>query len=327
MPQSANPGIDPLLTGAWMPGEEEQAAQLHRSSLIRDESDAPSPPPPANTTPGQEALPASTDAPVTSAEEGVTALSALSNDPSFSGGSLWGLYGDASTPANAFGSQAAEVWDKGVTGSTKVVVGIVDTGINYTHVDLYLNIWLNQGEIPRAFKSALSDVDGDGLITFRDLNDKTNAAWVSDINKNGYIDAGDLLNDSRWENGIDEDGNGLKDDLIGWDYFNNDNDPWDDNGHGTHVAGTVGAVGGNGVGVVGVNWSVQLVALKFSGADGSGFTSKAASALDYFTNASKLNPSQNFVATNNSWSTSTYSSTLQGAIDRAAKADILTVAS
>ncbi|WP_270936373.1 S8 family peptidase [Falsiroseomonas oryzae] len=261
------------------------------------------------------------------AEGGATAADALSNDGSYTSGSLWGMYGDRTAIANAFGSQAGEAWQAGFTGSTKVVVGVVDTGINYTHADLYLNIWLNQREIPTAFRASLADTDGDRLITFRDLNATANAGFVSDINRNGYIDAGDLLNDSRWENGLDEDANGRLDDLIGWDFFNGDNDPWDDNGHGTHVAGTIGAVGGNGTGVVGVNWAVQMVALKFSGADGAGSTSRASLALDYFTAQSRAQTGQDFVATNNSWGTTTYSSALQGAIDRAAQAGILTVAS
>ena len=61
-------------------------------------------------------------------------------------------------------------------------------------------------------------------------------------------------------NGLDEDGNGLTDDISGWDFFSNDNDPNDENGHGTHTGGTVGAVGNNGVGVVGLNWECDLIA-------------------------------------------------------------------
>ena len=62
-------------------------------------------------------------------------------------------------------------------------------------------------------------------------------------------------------NGIDDDGNGYVDDVYGWDWANNDNNPMDDNGHGSHTSGTVGARGNNGVGVAGVNWNVMLMAL------------------------------------------------------------------
>src|SRR6267378_4442073 len=64
-------------------------------------------------------------------------------------------------------------------------------------------------------------------------------------------------------NGIDDDGNGYVDDVHGYDFANNDGDPIDDNGHGTHTAGIVAAVGNNGVGVTGVAWRAQLVAIKF----------------------------------------------------------------
>lgn len=327
MARTGQGGGVPFTVEGWATAEDSEAALLTRASLLREAHPASLP----DGVPASDAAAMPMAAPAGGDPEGpaeaATGAEAVSNDPNVVGGSLWGMYGDASGPAGVHGSQAAEVWEKGVTGSTKVVVGVIDSGINYAHVDLYLNIWLNQKEIPTAIRDSLTDVDGDGIFTFRDLNGAANGAFVSDVNRNGYIDAGDLLNDTRWENGLDEDGNGLKDDLVGWDYYNNDNDPWDDNGHGTHVAGTIGAVGGNGTGVAGVNWSVQLVALKFSGADGAGFVSRAAYAVDYFTNASKANPNQNFVATNNSWSTTSYSSMLQGAIDRAAKADILTVAS
>jgi hypothetical protein len=80
------------------------------------------------------------------------------------------------------------------TESMSTIVAILDNGLNYTHEDLYLNIWLNQGEIPLAIASILTDADADSLITFRDLNDDANAGFVSDKNANGYFDAGDLVN-------------------------------------------------------------------------------------------------------------------------------------
>lgn len=249
-------------------------------------------------------------------------VQAIANDTYTANGSQWGVYGDTSSPSNMYGSQAAEVWSSGKTGSMKIVVGDVDTGIDYTHPDLYLNVWLNQGEIRKDV--ALFDVDGDGLITFRDLNAFQNAAYVSDINKNGRIDAGDLLKDTRWANGQDNDKDGYIDDLIGWDFVNNDNDPYDDNNHGTHTAGTIGAIGGNGTGVAGLNWSVSLMALKFMDGKGSGALSSAIKALDYYTTVSALDttPSK-FIGTNNSWGAGSYSQALLDAITRGAKQDAL----
>src|SRR5688572_4666032 len=98
----------------------------------------------------------------------VVSVAATSNDPGVTGGQTWGLYGDVGSPTNAFGSQATEAWAAG-TGSMKVGIGVVDSGVDYTHPDLFLNIWLNQKEIPLSFRGALTDADSDGLITFRDL--------------------------------------------------------------------------------------------------------------------------------------------------------------
>ena len=67
----------------------------------------------------------------------------------------------------------------------------------------------------------------------------------------------------------------------GYDFVNNDADPIDDNGHGTHVSGTIGAVGNNSVGVVGVSSDVRIMALKFLGSSGAGSTSDAVEALEY----------------------------------------------
>lgn len=253
-------------------------------------------------------------------------IEATSNDSAYASGNLWGMYGDATSPTNPFGSQAGEAWAAGFTGSTKVVVGIVDTGIDYRHPDLYLNVWLNQREIPTALRTQLTDTDLDGLITFRDLNSTANSRLVSDLNANGRIDAGDLLADARWENGLDEDRNGYRDDLVGWDWVNNDNDPLDDHNHGTHVAGTIGGMGGNGVGVAGVNWSIQMAGLKFLSKSGSGSISNAIKAVDYFTALGAAGGPQDFVATNNSWGGGGYSQGMQDAIARAAQQGQLFIA-
>ena len=108
-------------------------------------------------------------------------------------------------------------------------------------------------------------------------------------------------------NGIDDDNNGYVDDIRGYDFYNNDNDPFDDHSHGTHVAGTIGAVGNNATGVAGVNWNVQIMPLKFLGSDGSGTTSDAIEALRYAVdNGAQIS--------NNSWGGDPFSQSLYNAI-------------
>ncbi len=211
---------------------------------------------------------------------------AVPNDESF--GSLINLQnlGQAGATTDA-DVDATDAWDSN-KGSTSIVVGVVDSGIDATHPDLFLNIWLNQGEIPSAFLDnvgpKLSDIDGDGLFTFYDLNNlrftssgyvihstgqvptKTqlttqtpfaigpNASFVRDVNGNGRIDAVDIIKDPNWAQGIDNDRNGFVDDFFGWNFGNptkepfDTNEPLDVNGHGTHVAGIIGAVGNNQTG-------------------------------------------------------------------------------
>jgi len=89
-----------------------------------------------------------------------------------------------------------------------------------------------------------------------------------DLAANMWTNAGETNN-----NGADDDGNGFVDDYYGYDFFYNDSDPLDQNGHGTHTAGTVGAVGNNSMGVVGVNWNVKLMAIKIYSPNGSDTTS------------------------------------------------------
>jgi subtilisin family serine protease len=209
---------------------------------------------------------------------------AVSNDPFYASGQLWGMYSNDSPVAfggsgttNTFGSGAEEAWGNNFVGSSQVVVAVIDEGIDTNHPDLQPNIWVNPGEI---------------------AND-----------------------------GVDNDGNGRIDDVNGWDFFNNDKTVYDGGSgdtHGTHVAGTIGAVGGNGIGVAGVAWNVKMISAKFLGPTG-GSISAAIQAVDYLTNL-KVNHGVNIVATNNSWGGGGYSSALHAAIIRAANAGILFVA-
>ena len=107
---------------------------------------------------------------------------ATSNDPSYTNGTLWGMYGDASSPSNQYGSQAGEAWAAGNTGSSTVYVGIIDEGYMYTHEDLAANAGTNPGEIA-----------GNGV-------DDDNNGYVDDVN--GWDFDG---NDSSVFDGIDDD--------------------------------------------------------------------------------------------------------------------------
>ena len=121
-------------------------------------------------------------------------------------------------------------------GSPEIVIGFVDSGIDYRHEDLAGNVWINSGE---------------------------------DLNANGVVDESDF-------NGLDDDGNGYVDDLRGWDfthapqfaglgdYLERDNDPADELGHGTHVSGIAAAIGDNGLGVAGLCWHARIMPLRAS---------------------------------------------------------------
>lgn len=142
-----------------------------------------------------------------------------------------------------------------------------------------------------------------------------------DLAPNIWVNPGEIRDD-----GIDNDGNGYVDDVNGWDFFHNDRTVYDagQDSHGTHVAGTIGAVGGNGTGVAGVNWAVTMIPCKFLG-PGGGTLLGAVKALDYVTDL-KSRYGINVVATNNSWGGGGYSEALHSAVLRAAKKDILFVA-
>jgi subtilisin family serine protease len=120
-------------------------------------------------------------------------------------------------------------------------------------------------------------------------------------------------------NGVDDDHNNYIDDIHGWDFANGDNDPFDDNLHGTHVAGTIGAVGNNGVGVAGVNWHVKIMPVKFLSGDGSGTLANALSAILYAANNKAK-------VMNNSWGGGGFSQALLDAIEYADSKGALFVA-
>jgi subtilisin family serine protease len=124
--------------------------------------------------------------------------------------------------------------------------------------------------------------------------------------------------------GVDNDGDGYVDDCHGIDTVNGDSDPMDDNDHGTHVAGTIGAVGNNAAGVAGVSWSVTILPCKFLDASGSGSTAGAIACLDYV--AAVKDHGVNVVATNNSWGGGLYSQALKDAIQAHQQRGILFVA-
>ena len=194
------------------------------------------------------------------------------NDPRFS--ELWGLHNMGQTGGTPGADiHAPQAWSLS-TGSPNVVVGVIDTGIDYNHEDLNANMFRNP----------------------------------LDCNSNG----------------VDDDGNGFIDDCYGIDTVNGDSDPMDDAGHGTHVAGTIGAVGNNGVGVVGVNWQVKLLACKFLTSEGWGYTSGAVACLDYM--AAMKDRGVNIVAINNSWGGGDFSQALLDAIDVQRQKGILFVA-
>jgi subtilisin family serine protease len=148
----------------------------------------------------------------------------------------------------------------------------------------------------------------------------------SDLVSNIWVNPDEIAGD-----GLDNDQNGYVDDIHGWDFVNNDATVFDlnEHPHGTHVAGTIGAQGGNSTGVAGVNWAVSMICAKMidtnTSATMAGTVSSAIQALDYLTNL-KVSQGINVVASNNSWGGVAYSQALHEAIIRGANADILFVA-
>lgn len=197
----------------------------------------------------------------------VLSIAAVPNDPQFS--QLWGLQNTGQTGGTPGADIDATLAWNVTTGSGDVKIGVIDTGVDWTHPDLAPNIWTNPGEIP-----------------------------------------GNL---------IDDDNNGYVDDVHGYDFANNDGNPMDDHGHGTHTSGTIAAVGNNGIGVTGINWQAKIVGIKFLDGGGFGTTENAVRSVEYaITVGVRL--------TNNSWGGGEFSTALQQAIEAAGNAGQLFVA-
>ena len=142
-----------------------------------------------------------------------------------------------------------------------------------------------------------------------------------DLTDNIFINPGEIPN-----NGVDDDANGFVDDVTGWDFVSNDRTVFDNannDSHGTHVAGTIGARGNNAVGVVGVNWDVQIMPLKVLGPLG-GTDSNIIAAFQY----AKMMRQRgvNLRVLNNSYGGQGFSQSLRDAIDQLNSAGILFVA-
>jgi subtilisin family serine protease len=144
---------------------------------------------------------------------------------------------------------APAAWDL-TTGTKNVVVGDIDTGLDYNHVDLKKNAWLNTAEC------------------------------------NGTA-------------GVDDDHNGYVDDCHGIDTINGDSNPMDDNNHGTHTAGTIGAVGNNGIGVTGLNWKVKVLPCKSHDSTGNGSIASIIECYQYM--VTERAAGSDIISTNNSY--------------------------
>jgi subtilisin family serine protease len=203
----------------------------------------------------------------------VVSVDAAPNDPSYS--SLWGLHNTGQNVNGVTGTadadiDAQEAWDV-TTGSSNVVVAVIDTGVDFSHADLGGSaqtsplMWTNPGESCTGCRT----------------------------------------------DGLDNDGNGYVDDWRGWDFVGADGDPTDDHSHGTHVTGTIGATGDNGIGVAGVSrGGVKIMALKFLDADGYGTTADAVNAILYAAGKGAH-------VMNNSWGGGEFSQALLDAIREA----------
>jgi len=198
------------------------------------------------------------------------------NDPLFS--DLWGMQNTGQTGGTAGADiHATQAWDL-ETGSPNVVLASIDTGVDFTHPDLASQQWVNPGE---------NCGSSDPTIVCAQRSD-----------------------------GVDNDNDGYVDDWRGWNFIGNNNDPTDDNDHGTHTSGTLGAVGNNGIGVAGVDWNARIMALKFLDSTGNGNDADAISAITYAADHGAR-------VANNSWGGAPADQALQNAIEYGASKGML----
>ena len=145
-----------------------------------------------------------------------------------------------------------------------------------------------------------------------------------DLKDNMWKNTGETGTDSQGKNKetnrLDDDNNGIIDDVYGYDAANRDGDPMDDQGHGSHCAGTIAGRGNNAVGVAGVAWIGRIMAVKFLGASGSGTTSDAILGVNYAR-------SKGAKVSSNSWGGGGYSALLEAAIREMNTAGCLFIAS
>jgi serine protease len=197
----------------------------------------------------------------------------IPDDPRFN--ELWGMHNLGTSGASDADIDAPEAWDI-TTGSPDVILGVLDTGIEYAHEDLSANVFSNPGEVP--------------------------------------------------DNGVDDDGNGYVDDVHGINAILRSGDPRDDNGHGTHVSGTIAARGNNAIGVAGVNWEARVLACKAFDFGGGATEADILTCMQYFLDLkTRTENPVNVIATNNSW-TGPFSQPILDAVTTHDQAGILFIA-
>ena len=166
---------------------------------------------------------------------------------------------------------------RAVSGQAQsVTVALLDTGLDLNNPATVGNIWINQAEIPATVLPRLTDVFHDGMISFRDLQAPINQGpgKIEDVYHDGYISVRDLLapiSMGGWATGQVDRTDGYVDDIVGWNFVANNNNPYDDNGHGTFSASVLTQIDSGAV----------LMPLKILDASGQGSTTAAAEAMNY----------------------------------------------